>query len=211
MERFSALVLKLRLPSEVVAGKAHALFQCAGEIVQLVIREISLVGADIIQGLGPGGGVTLVQAFQQTSDLGAALRVRQAAHPIGITDCRAAAAGDGIALGVFAGDGLVLLGAHSAGVIGQVRVLGLPQRRHIVCRVLPVQTGVAAEIAVGRQGLCRVQVPGVAVVVLIQQRLCPLVCAVSGQGRPAGPYRSFSVGKWAQKCPLMRRNLHQGA
>ena len=146
----------------------------------------------------------LVQAFQQTSDLGAALRVRQAAHPIGITDCRAAAAGGSIALGVFAGDGLVLLGAHPPGVIGQIRVLGLPQRRHIVCRVLTVQTGVAAEIPVGRQGLGRVQVPGVAVVVLIQQRLCPLVCAVSGQGRPAGPSRSFSVGKWAQKCPLMR-------
>ena len=189
---------------------AHALFQCAGKIVQLVIREISLVGADIIQGLGPGGGVALVQAFQQTSDLGAALRVRQAAHPIGITDCRAAAGG-GIALGVFAGDGLVLLGAHPPGVIGQIRVLGLPQGGHVVRRLLPVEGGVAAEISVGRQGLCRVQVSGVAVVVLIQQRLCPLVCAALGQGRLAGPYRSFSVGKWAQKCPLMRRNPHQGA
>ena len=50
---------------------------------------------------------------------------------------RAAAAGGGIALGVFAGDGLVLLGAHPSGVIGQIRVLGLPQDGQIV-GLLPV-------------------------------------------------------------------------
>ena len=120
MERFSALVLKLRLPSEVIAGKAHALFQCAGKIVQLVIREISLVGADIIQGLGPGGGVTLVQAFQQTSDLCAALRVRQAVQPIGITDCRAA--------GVQAGSLRLQVEIPAVSLVLGGQIVGLPGR-----------------------------------------------------------------------------------